>query len=68
MSDPKGLPKFEIPLTLNGVTNKTWYFYWATLPQAGISATIATAKLTGGGTNGSMTFVNGVLTAQVAAT
>lgn len=34
----------------------------------GISATIVTAKLTGGGANGSMTFVNGVLTAQVAAT
>jgi len=34
----------------------------------GIDATITTAKLTGGGTNGSMTFVDGILTAQVAAT
>lgn len=34
----------------------------------GISATITTAKLTPGGSNGSMTFVSGVLTAQVAAT
>ena len=38
------------------------------LPAAGISVTITTAKLTGGGANGSMTFVNGQLTAQVAAT
>ena len=39
----------------------------AALPT-GISATITTAKLTAGGTNGSMTFVNGLLTAQTAAT
>ena len=32
------------------------------------SGTIVTAKLTTGGTNGSMTFANGVLTAQTAAT
>ena len=37
-------------------------------PTSGVSATITTAKLTGGGANGSMTFVNGVLTSQVAAT
>lgn len=34
----------------------------------GLTATIATAKLTAGGANGSMTFTNGVLTAQTAAT
>lgn len=34
----------------------------------GYSGTITTAKLTGGGANGSMTFVNGVLISQVAAT
>lgn len=39
----------------------------ANLP-VGISATITTAKLTAGGVNGSMTFVNGLLTAQTAAT
>ena len=36
--------------------------------QTGYTGTIATAKLTGGGANGSMTFVNGILTAQTAAT
>lgn len=40
----------------------------AQLPASGLSVTIATAKLTVGGTNGSMTFTNGLLTAQVAAT
>lgn len=34
----------------------------------GISVTITTAKLTVGGTNGSMTFTNGILTGQVQAT
>ena len=36
--------------------------------STGISATITTAKLTPGGANGSMTFKNGILTAQTAAT
>lgn len=36
--------------------------------QSGLSVTITTAKLTALGANGSMTFTNGVLTAQTAAT
>jgi hypothetical protein len=39
-----------------------------TLSITGYSGTIITAKLTPGGANGSMTFSNGVLTAQLAAT
>jgi hypothetical protein len=35
---------------------------------SGLSVTITTAKLTTIGTNGSMTFINGILTAQTAAT
>lgn len=38
------------------------------LPASGLSVTIATAKLTSGGTNGSMTFTNGILTAHTDAT
>lgn len=38
------------------------------LPPSGLSVVIVTAKLTGGGANGSMTFTNGLLTGQVAAT
>ena len=34
----------------------------------GITRTITTAKLTTGGTNGSMTFTNGILTASTQAT
>jgi hypothetical protein len=34
----------------------------------GYTGSITTAKLTGGGANGSMTFVNGILTAQTPAT
>lgn len=40
----------------------------AQLPSAGISVTITTAALTGGGSTGSMTFTNGILTGQVQAT
>jgi hypothetical protein len=36
--------------------------------NTGITVTITTAKLTTGGTNGSMTFTNGILTAQTQAT
>jgi len=40
----------------------------ATSHLAGTTATIVTAKLTPGGSNGSMTFTNGLLTAQTPAT
>lgn len=40
----------------------------ARMPSSGISVTITTAKLTGGGANGSMTFQNGILTASTPAT
>lgn len=36
--------------------------------QSGITVNITTAKLTPGGTDGSMTFTNGILTSQVEAT
>jgi hypothetical protein len=39
-----------------------------TISTTGLSVTITTAKLTLAGTNGSMTFTNGILTAQTAAT
>jgi hypothetical protein len=38
------------------------------LPAAGLSVTITTAQLTPTGAQGSQTFVNGILTAQVPAT
>lgn len=38
------------------------------VPTGGLSVTITTAKLTTSGTNGSMTFTNGILTASTQAT
>ena len=35
------------------------------LPPSGISGTVTLAKLTGGGTNGSLTYTNGIITAVV---
>jgi hypothetical protein len=53
-----------------------YFFSWLSLLYSllqgtlgkGFSGTVTTAKLTGGGTNGSITFVNGVVTSQVPAT
>lgn len=51
---------------LTGYDASTGVFSRNSVP--GISVTITTAKLTTGGTNGSQTFVGGLLTAQTAAT
>jgi hypothetical protein len=48
-----------------------WREFFFNIDQSlkdGLNVTIVTAKLTGGGVNGSMTFVNGILTAQTQAT
>ena len=45
-----------------------WFGLWKamqTLFASGYTGTVVTAKLTGGGTNGSLTFRNGVVVAQV---
>lgn len=71
-TDLTGLP--TLPVTkapvageyLTGYNSVTGAFSQST--PAGISATIVTAALTIGGTQGSMTFVGGILTAQTQAT
>lgn len=45
-----------------------WMALITTLLQQGFTGTITTAALTGGGTQGSMTFQNGVLISQTQAT
>lgn len=45
-----------------------WMMLINELLETGFSGTITTAALTGGGTQGSMTFQNGVLIAQTPAT
>lgn len=59
IANPDGTPTQDLIAWMNAVNN---------LLGKGFTGTIATAKLTGGGANGSMTFVNGVLTAQTPAT
>jgi hypothetical protein len=45
-----------------------WFRNIYNVLKPGISVTIVTAKLTTGGANGSMTFLNGILTTQTPAT
>ena len=72
---------FPTPATLGGVNSGTapaGQFMtgiaasgaptFGTPTTTGFSGTITTAALTGGGTQGSMTFLNGILTAQTPAT
>lgn len=50
---------------------RQWFISLAAIINSsptGVSVTITTAKLTAGGTNGSMTFTNGILTSHVQAT
>ena len=64
-------PRDSRPVDTSSQLALIW-FLWFQAVQAilkpGINATITTAKLTGGGANGSMTFKNGILTAQTPAT
>lgn len=68
-------PRSSAVVEDNRVMTQTWYGWFFQLytllnktVAVGQSVTITTAKLTTTGTNGSMTFVNGVLTAQTPAT
>lgn len=66
------LPPRATPLMTDGQITLPWYLYFKSLQQAvqalqgGISETITTAKLSSA--EGSMTFVNGILTAETQAT
>lgn len=62
------VPTYLTPLAVDaGNTTSAWYRFFAGL-TGGLTVTITTAKLTGGGATGSLTFTNGVLTAYKAAT
>lgn len=68
-----GAPTLCAPLVVNSVNGDIYSITsGGTVVKVGLSGglsvTITTAKLTGGGANGSMTFTNGILTAQTAAT
>ncbi len=71
MANQLVIPTYDQPIVVDETTTRAWYFYFQALFQRlspGITATITTAKLTSGGTAGSMTFVNGILTKQTQAT
>jgi len=75
MASPLPNPQQATPMvTQAGTLSPSWSQWFVKLAQlvngtsGGISVTITTAKLTTGGTEGSMTFKNGVLTSQTAAT
>jgi hypothetical protein len=56
---------------MKGSFQLNWYTLfnqWFRLFNKGFTGTVATAKLTSGGANGSITFENGVVTAEKAAT
>jgi hypothetical protein len=50
------------------VTNRWWTWFNGLIPAKSFSGTITTAKLTSGGSNGSLVFQNGILVSQTAAT
>src|SRR6202451_4691795 len=59
--NPFGLPNYEIPLTINGVTSKVWYFYWAKIGQTLANQVALPA---GSYTNSNLTVnANGVISA-----
>lgn len=65
---PKTTP-FSDPET--GVTSNAWYSWAldvARFQASGVSGTFTLAKITGGGSPGSVTFTNGLITGFVAPT
>ncbi len=62
-----GIPLSKFTPIVDDEGRPTQYFINYLLNQ-GYSGTVTTAKLTGGGANGSMIFVGGVLIKEVAAT
>lgn len=65
-------PDRNNPIVEDGGVATEDFFIWlaliSELLESGFSGTITTAKLTGAGANGSMTFEHGVLVSQVQAT
>ena len=73
---PRSAPVLDVGSPLLGEPEgKSFSLHWFGLFKAmqalfsqGFTGTITTAKLTGGGTNGSITFENGVVVSQTPAT
>jgi len=61
-------PNIHQPLVDDRKRATVQWWTWLNGLSNGFSGTITTAKITPGGANGSMTFQNGVLVSQTAAT
>lgn len=67
-------PHNRWPFVLEGgepVVDPDWFDYFREISSAftkGVNTTVPLAKITGGGTDGSLTIVNGLITAVVAPT
>lgn len=62
------IPPIEVDIVVNNKSTPLMFNWMQTvtgLLQGGITGTVTLAKLTGGGANGSLTFVNGILTSKV---
>lgn len=83
MSRITALPPRSLPLTEPDphdpsriVMTLPWFMFFKTLRDSlvggegttALPLVVATAKLTGGGANGSLTFINGILVGETAAT
>jgi hypothetical protein len=71
---PRAMPVLQRDLSegiSEGGFSVNWFGFFKSIASvfaSGFTGTIVTAKLTGGGTEGSITFQNGVVVSQVAAT
>lgn len=62
------VPTYEVPLSVGaGGTTSAWYRWFQGL-NGGFTGIVTTAKLTGGGANGSITFRNGIVVLVTPAT
>jgi hypothetical protein len=75
VAGPTGNPVAALPPNAQPITSQPptvqWYQWFKSVKRVlapGISTTVALAKLTTGGTAGSLTVVNGVITAYTAPT
>lgn len=62
---PKSMPLAEVFADGSGEMSNAWYTWALSVGKAteGASGTVTLAKITGGGTDGSLTFSNGRITA-----
>lgn len=59
------LPPRTFPVLDDAGTFTLPWWDWFIRRDRGITSVVPVAKLTGGGTNGSLTFTNGILTSKV---